>query len=168
MDLKPIYRTRAWLLFAAWFGGILIAVILLSLSLLKPQLRPDLLFILSENSFTLYFMFLLLLVLRGRNGNWEAICRPSRFALSWFLVCFVLIGVALVYAALYSGAGGVLQMDGRWYRVAGSVAPMPIAVDRAVAYMWGNVRFHAVLMLPLALAGMPVFATFPVPIVEAP
>jgi len=166
MDLKTIYSTRTWLLFAAWVGAILVAIILLGLSLLKPDLRPDLLFVLSQNTFTLYFMFLLLLVLRGRNGKWEAICRPSPFALGWFLVFLVLVGAALVYAALYSGAGAVQQMDGQWYRVGGSLAPMPITVDRAVAYMWGTVRFHAVLMLPLALAGMPAFASFPIPITE--
>ena len=167
MNLKLISRTKAWVLFAAWFGGTVVAVGLLGMSSLKPQLRPDLLFILSENTFTLYFVFLILLVLRGRNRNWEVICRPSPSAVGWLLVCFALTVVALVYAALYSGAGAVTQMDGQWYRVGGSLAPTPITLDRAVAYMWGNIQFHAILMVPLSLAGMPVFGSFPVPIIEA-
>ncbi len=167
MHLKLISRTEAWVLVAAWFGGILVAVALLGMSVLKPGLRPDLLLILSENTFTLYFVFLLLLVLRGRNRNWQVICRPSPFAVGWLLACFGLTAAALVYAALYSGAGAVTQMDGQWYRAGGGLAPTPITLDRAIAYMWGNIQFHAILMVPLGLAGMPVLGSFQVPIIEA-
>jgi hypothetical protein len=40
---------------------------------------------------------------------------------------------------------------------------MPITAERAIAYLWGNVRLHSTLMLALGLAGLPLFVPSPIP-----
>jgi hypothetical protein len=153
--------TRAWLLCAAWCAGLVVPAGLIGMSLLKPAWGPDRLFVLSENISALYFVPVFLLVVRGRRGSWE-IRPPAPFARGWFLACLIALMAALAYAALGSGAGEVSQIAGTWYRIGGD-APMPITAERAIAYLWGNVRLHSTLMLALGLAGLPLFVPSPIP-----
>src|SRR5438874_12436949 len=143
MRLEFISKTAAWILFVAWCAGLFVAAGLLALSFLKPGWGPDRLFALSSYTPALYLVFVSLLAIRGLGRKSESIRHPSPFVKGWFLVCVVVAVVALLYAAYYSGAGTVTQTDGQWYRVGRSFAPMPITVERAIAYMWGNIRFHS-------------------------
>jgi hypothetical protein len=158
LSLERTIRVGPWLLFAAWCVGLAVPAGLIGLSLLKPAWGPDRLFVLSENISALYFVLVFLLVVRGRRGSRE-IRPPAPFARAWFLACLIALMAALAYAALGSGAGEVTRIDDSWYRI-GDDAPMPITAERAIAYMWGNVRLHSTLMLALGLAGLPLFAPF--------
>lgn len=151
--------TRARLLFAAWCAGLVVPAGLIGISLLRPAWEPDRLFVLSENISAVYFVPVFLLVVRGRRGSWEIRPPASR---GWFLACLIALMAALAYAALGSGAGEVTRIAGTWYRIGGD-APMPITAERAIAYLWGNVRLHSTLMLALGLAGLPLFVPSPIP-----